>query len=289
MTSQTKIFGAMTTNIAAAIGVKQATQTVEQAEKTLAQQCDLQAEMAKQMGGLGPDAGKGLIVLQLHEAIDSANSAGQAIRDEAAGTLGAGSVGAAGCAFSGIGGWKMNENEMLSKDLDSANALDAKLTTFSGSASISTPASQDALDHVARWRGIGKEADFSTHGNDDMLDNEALAHIHQNPKIRNEIQDNLNKHRHDLELRKSTDITQRRNNLLNAVNQVSQAGSQNSSGGGQLAKATDTTKSQKAQAEAQAIQTAEQAVAAQTEAAKQAASTYQGEMADILKNIAFPA
>ncbi len=297
-------FGAMTTNLAAAIGIKTAIQTVNKATQTLDQQCTLQAEMAEEMGGIGKDSGKGLISLELTTQVNAAVESGQAIRDDAFGALAAGFVGAAGALVSTVGAAKVGADESLTSDLEDGESFKNELTTRSATEEDATPATDDDAIKatIEKWRGSRmKDPDFSNFKKEsDQLTGEEKAELAINrkalqrvregdPKVKAEINRNIENHIGGLKQRIANKTDQKRSNLINISYQTVQTGTNSAQAAGHLAQASDTINSQTNQALGSVLEKVVQNTTQQASSAAQSANTDQSEIANVLQNIAFPA
>lgn len=405
MSSQIKSFGCMTTNIAAAIGIKTAIQTTNTATKTLDQECRLQKEQAKMLGGIGEDSGHGLIAMELDTQITSANEAGQAIQDEAFGALASGIVAGIGTGVS-VGAFKFagkdedmetelsnaesfkselndgNEEELeigeenedpvalktklddldqqIQEKRDEATKQDsqyaklcdeakeladkkAELSTDSPEYQRIEAAEQQKIDEtiacekdgdaiadagdalcqtrdetqakydtalknkmaedarISKWLGNDpKEPDFSNFKKDsDKLSTEekldqqinkrALARVKSDPNLKTEVSHNIDRTILRLKQRITDARTQKQNSVINLLSQGTNSGSSIAKSGGDMGQAAQTRESQTDSAYASLIEKAMQATSQQAGAAAQQASSIQGEIANTLQNIAFPA
>lgn len=129
--SNSDSFGLGTANFAAAVGVEQAVQTVDEATKVLDCECELQKNFASQMGGIAEgntdgsasgSAPQGIIALEFNREVKSAQFAETALQDSARGSFDAAIAGAAGLVGSVTAGFKAYKDDDL--DEDKANAED---------------------------------------------------------------------------------------------------------------------------------------------------------------------
>lgn len=293
MNNNIKAFGCMTMNLAAATGVKQAIQTVETATKTLEQQCKLQENMAMEMGGIGKDAGNGLISFQFNEQINSANCTKEAIQDEAYGAIASAVVGTVGfgasCGTFGFAGENSNLEDQLKTAKSFKDDLNPKVPGNEASVTINSE-DKEVENQIDKWMGSAtKDPDCSGY------DKKNPVHINSIQKLKGDVSkktivnQNIDKHISNIQDRISSNKTQKQNTYVNLINQAAQAGEGYASAGGKLGQASKQAESQEFSASASVVQTAEETTKAQMQASQQAASTFQNEIASILQGIAFPA
>lgn len=310
MESQIKAFGCMTANIGAAIGVKTAIQTTNEATKTLDQQCHLQKEQARMLGGIGEDSGHGLIALELNTQIASAQSAGTAIQDEAFGSLASGIVAAIGTAASMGAFAKVGTDADMETELSNAESFKAELNkndeaelemgeVDTGPDSALKKMQED--ERIAKWRGNDtKEPDFShykkesdhlsTEEKQDLIINKrALARVKSDPDLKTEISHNIDRTILRLKAKIADHRTQKQNSVINLLSQGTNSASSIAQSGGHMGQASETSSSQIQSAYGSLLEKAAQQASQQAGAAAQQASSIQGEIANLLQNIAFPA
>lgn len=320
---QSSSFGQMTVNIAAGIGMKQAMKTVNYETETLDQQCKLQQEFARELGGYvnkgtsedpnyqisfgsHGEVSSGILGEELQTQIDSADDAGDAIKNEAMGTLSAAIVGTVAVIGSGLamkfaGGSKETEDEIgnlkgFKNELGNPAGDDADVEL--GSVHSDDSVDDDAINaRIAKWKGSDiKEADFSDYvkdgeGDEAILNRKAMERLndghHQSDLAA--VNRNIDRGISKAEMRYTDSRMQARNTLTQVISQASGAGEGYSKAGGQIAQASNTQDSQKDTAYAAVLEKAINNINQQASTAAQAASQRQQEITNTLQNIATPA
>lgn len=322
-TSTKSEFGLMSTNLAAALGIRMATKTVNFETETLDQQCKLQEEYARELGGYvnkgtqedpsyqvnvesDGNITTGLLGMELNTQINAAKQAGQAIESEAFGTLGSAIVGTVGVlgtlgTLAGVG--KLGGSKDLEGELDNLKGFKTELNSTSEDTDIEmretnpNPVEENRIEgRISKWTGNDvKDPDFSdydakdTSSEEAILNKKAMQRLREDPRRLHEVAHNVDREILKREQKVASLKTEQQNTFVNIVSQTSNAGQSYSQYDGKLHQGAETTESQMDNAYGSVLEKTTQTVTQQFSNAGQQANTRQSEIANTLQNIAFPA
>lgn len=292
-------FGLMSANIQAALGVKQAIQTADYATEILKQQCTLQSEEAKVMGGAeGPKGNFGILGSMLNTSIIAAEQQKGAMDDEAIGKLVSG-----GLTLAAAGGtlicMKTTPSSPSDEELKSLNSFKKSLQGPSADALVvqehtdeSGATEAAAKARIAKWKGTEEtNADFSTVDEKDETQDKAIALLKkpENASEKEAILKNLQREITQRQSRVASEKSNMQNMQVQFINMGNQTATSFTQGTAETYQARMQQSSAIESADSKMMESAEQAVSQLYNTAGSQASQEQQMINQTLQAIAFPA